>query len=119
MSWRVVFYEDKHGHSPVREFIFSLPEKHQAKIVCAFDLLEEFDVALGMPHVRNVEGHRNLWELRVQVAKSAYRVFYFTHTGQHFVMLHAFLKKTPKTPRQEIAIAERRMEELLEWEAGK
>jgi len=119
MSWRVVFYEDKHGHSPVWEFIFSLPEKHQAKIVRAFDLLEEFDVALGMPHVRNVKGYRNLWELRVQVAKSAYRVFYFTHTGQRFVMLHAFLKKTPKTPRQEIAIAERRMEELLEWEAGK
>ena len=119
MSWRVVFYEDKHGHSPVWEFIFSLPEKHQAKIVRAFDLLEEFDVALGMPHVRNIKRHRNLWELRVQVAKSVYRVFYFTHTGQRFVMLHAFLKKTPKTPRQEIAIAERRMEELLEWEAGK
>lgn len=78
-----------------------------------------FGVALGMPHVRNVKGHRNLWELRVQVAKSAYRVFYFTHTEQRFVMLHAFLKKTPKTPRREIAIAERRMEELLEREEGK
>jgi len=119
MSWKVVFYEDEHGHSPVWEFIFSLPEKHQAKIVRAFDLLEEFGVALGMPHVRNIKGHRKLWELRVQAAKGAYRVFHFTHTGQRFVMLHAFLKKTPKTPRQEIAIAERRMEELLEREAGK
>ena len=119
MSWRVVFYEDEHGHSPVWKFIFSLPEKHQAKIVRAFDLLEEFGVALGMPHVRNIKGHRKLWELRVLVAKSAYRVFYFAHTGRRFVMLHAFLKKTPKTPRQEIAIAERRMEEFLEREAGR
>ncbi len=117
MSWKVVFYEDEQGHSPVWEFIFSLPKKHQAKIVRAFDLLEEFGVALGMPHVRNIKGHRKLWELRVQVAKSAYRVFYFTHTGQRFVMLHAFLKKTTKTPRQEIETAKRRMEELLEREA--
>jgi len=68
---------------------------------------------------RNIKGHRKLWELRVQVAKSAYRVFYFAHTGRHFVMLHTFLKKTQKTPRQEIAIAERRMEKLLEREADR
>ena len=118
MSWKVDFYEDKHGRSPVWEFIFSLPEKHQAKIVRALDLLEVFGLSLGMPHVRGLKGHRKLWELRVQVAKSAYRVFYFAHTGRHFVMLHAFLKKTRKTPRQEIAIAERRMKDLLEQEGG-
>ncbi|MBL7065171.1 MAG: type II toxin-antitoxin system RelE/ParE family toxin [Anaerolineae bacterium] len=84
----------------------------------SFDNTQEGDY-LGMPHVRNIEGHRKLWELRVQVAKSAYRVFYFAHTGRRFVMLHAFLKKTRKTPRQEIAIAERRMEKMLEQEAGR
>ena len=32
------------------EFIFSLPEKHRAKIIRAFDLLEEFGLALGEPN---------------------------------------------------------------------
>ena len=60
MSWKVDFYEDKHGRIPVWEFIFSLPEKHQTKIVRALDLLEEFGMALDMPHVRSVQGHRKL-----------------------------------------------------------
>lgn len=119
MPWKVVFYKDKRGRNPVWEFIFGLSKKHQAKIVRAFDLLKEFGLTLGTPHIRSIGGHRKLWELRVQVAKNAYRVLYFAHTGQRFVMLHAFLKKTQKTPRQEIAIAEERMRDFLEREVNK
>jgi len=117
MPWRVVFYEDTIGHSPVWEFIFSLSEKHQAKIVRAFELLEEFGLRLGAPYVRSLSGHRKLWELRVDVGRSTCRVFYFAHTGQRFVMLHGFRKKTRKTPRQEIEMAERRMQDFLNREA--
>jgi phage-related protein len=113
MSWEIVFYENVQGQSPVWKFILGLPEKHQAKIVRALDLLEEFGLTLGAPHVKSVVGHRKLWELRVRVAQNAYRIFYFAHTGQRLVLLHVFLKKTRKAPRQEIAIAERRMNDLL------
>ena len=113
MTWKVVFYETEAGESPVWDFIFSLLAKDQAKVVRALDLLEEFGLELRAPYVRSVTGRRKLWELRVRGAGGAYRILYFAFTGQRMVMLHAFVKKTKKTPRREIAIAEKRMHDFL------
>jgi phage-related protein len=118
LPWEVVFYEDERGRRPVWEFMRSLPGKHRAKIARSLDLLEEFGLTLGAPHARSVKGHRKLWELRVQVARNAYRLFYFAHIEQRLVMLHGFQKKAQKTPHQEIAIAEQRMRDLLEREGS-
>jgi len=57
-----------------------------------------------------------LWELRVQAGRKAYRVIYFAWTGQRFILLHAFLKKSAKTPRQELTIAEARLTDFLSRE---
>ena len=46
----------------------------------------------------------------------SYRVIYFAHTGRRFILLHAFLKKTRKTPRPELAIARKRLTGFLETE---
>ena len=54
-----------------------------------------------------------LWELRIQSGRNIYRIFYFAHTGRRFVLLHTFQKKTRKTPRKELAIAERRLNDVL------
>jgi phage-related protein len=69
-------------------------------------------VELGMPYARPLTG--KLWELRVSSGRLDYRLLYFAHTGHRFVLLHAFSKKTRRTPRCEIEIALRRMAELLE-----
>jgi len=113
MAWKVVFYETEAGESPVWDFIFGLPSKDQAKVVRALDLLEEFGLELRAPYVRSVTGRRKLWELRVRGIGGAYHILYFAFTGQRMVVLHAFAKKTQKTPRREIAMAERRMAEFL------
>jgi phage-related protein len=110
--WTIEFFTDARGKSAVIEFINSLPERDQVAIGRLLLLLQEFGVHLGAPYARPVTGHRKLWELR----PGAIRLFYFAHTGQRFVILHAFRKKTQKTPRREIAIAERRMKEFLEEE---
>lgn len=59
-----------------------------------------------------------LWELRIRAGRKAYRVIYFAFTGQRFILLHAFLKKTRKTPRKQIAIAQRRLADFLECEGA-
>ncbi|MBI4321073.1 MAG: type II toxin-antitoxin system RelE/ParE family toxin [Chloroflexi bacterium] len=41
--------------------------------------------------------------------RSQHRVLYFAAPGRRLVLLHAFTKKTPKTPPAEIKIAMRRM----------
>ena len=109
MAWKVIFYETEAGESPVWDFIFGLPAKDQAKVVRALDLLEEFGLDLRAPYVRSVTGRRKLWELRVK----GYRILYFAFTGRRMVMLHAFAKKTRKTPRREITMAEKRMDDFL------
>jgi len=54
---------------------------------------------------------QNLYELRVK-SKVAVRVFYSPVTGIYY-LLHAFVKKTQKTPEKELKIAIDRMRDLL------
>jgi len=55
--------------------------------------------------------------LRVRAQVGAIRLFYFAHTGQRFVILHGFVKKSGKTPRRELEITAQRMQDVLEREA--
>lgn len=105
--WRVVFYKDSRGRSPIAEYLNALPVAEQATAAETFRLLREFGTALGMPHAKHIGG--KLWELR----PGANRFFYFAYVGRRFVILHAYRKQTQKTPAQELAIAERRLTEVL------
>lgn len=107
-GWIVAFYLDARGRNPVLEFINSLPEPDQARVLRVLKLLQEFGPLLGMPHARPIEG--KLWELRA----GASRVFYLAYTGRQFVLLHGYLKKTQEAPRREIETARRRMIALME-----
>jgi phage-related protein len=108
--WEIVFYQDRRGRNPTLDFINDLPVVDQAKIYNALRLLREFGSTLGMPHARHVEGR--LWELR----PGGVRLLYFTYIGKQFVILHGYRKQSNKAPEREIAIAIRRMTELLEDE---
>jgi len=114
MAWTTEFYTDEQGRAPVEEFFDTVPKKERASIWRVLNLLEEFGLQLGSPHVRNLTG--KLWELRVHTRGKAYRIIYFAYTGQRFILLHAFLKKTRKTPRAELRIAEARFLDFLERE---
>jgi phage-related protein len=109
---------DRRGRSPVAEFLDALPAKEQAEAARTIDLLQEFGIHLGMPHARPVIGHPKLWELRPGPNRifpvPGHRTGYFAHVGRTFILLHAYRKKGRKAPEREIAIAERRLAELLE-----
>jgi phage-related protein len=106
--WRIYFYDDHRGKSPVLDFINASSSKDKAKVNNTLRLLEEFGTNLGMPHARRIEGR--LWELR----PGDNRLFYCLYMEQNFVILHGFRKQSMKTPEKEIAIALRRMKEILE-----
>ena len=109
-EWQVEFYTNSQNRCPVLEYLNSLPEKEQAKARNDLKLLREFGVLLTLPHARSLRGHKPLWELRPYPN----RLIYFLHTGRRFVVLHAFRKTKQKTPRNEIKVAERRMNEFME-----
>ncbi len=68
-----------------------------------------------MPYVRPIVNTK-LYEIRVQQSTNIYRIFYFAYTGQRFILLHGFQKKTQKTPNKEIELAEKRRKEFLAQE---
>lgn len=111
-DWQIEFFADSDGRSPVIAFINTLPAEERVKIRNQLRLLQEFGIQLGMPQARPLTTHKPLWELRPMPN----RLIYVAMTGRRFVVLHAFKKKSQKTPPKEIRIAEKRFEILLERE---
>ncbi|MFQ5598643.1 MAG: type II toxin-antitoxin system RelE/ParE family toxin [Nitrospiria bacterium] len=69
-----------------------------------------FGPNLGMPFTRSMG--ENLFEIRARGKEGIGRVFFYTVVGHKIVILHAFIKKTNKTPRKELDIARKRLSEV-------
>ncbi len=52
-------------------------------------------------------------ELRLKDRSGAYRVFHFARLEPAILIIHAFKKKTAKTPLREIELARTRFREML------
>lgn len=111
--WRTVYYKAASGHVPVREFVEEQDPKAQERVRADLARLRSFGSALGFPYVRKLEG-QDFWELRTRVGGDTYRIFYFAYSGRKFVLLHAFQKKSQKTPAKELDTAEARMKDYVE-----
>jgi phage-related protein len=115
-DWSVEFYIDDSGESPVETFIESLDLKTQDRFGWSIEQLRIRNVAAREPLVKKLGGR--LWELREESQTNIYRVIYCFVSGRRIVLLHGFQKKTQRTPRGEIDIAERRLARFLERESG-
>ncbi|MBN1369085.1 MAG: type II toxin-antitoxin system RelE/ParE family toxin [Dehalococcoidaceae bacterium] len=104
--WNIEYYEPEKGPPPVKEFIESLEVKSRAKVARTLDLLEQFGINLGAPFTKYLQ--KQLWELRIRQGSEQQRIIYFLHTGQTFVLLHGFTKKTSSIPRTAIRLALKR-----------
>jgi len=115
-QWTIVFYLDESGGSPVGEFLGRLDPKTQARFIRSIELLVLRNVQASEPLVRHLEG--KIWELRQESQTSTYRLLYFFASGRRVVFLHGFQKKTQKTPRREIEVAQRRLAIFMSQEEG-
>jgi phage-related protein len=111
-DWTIVFYTDAAGNNPVQAFLDSLDAKTQARFIWSIEQLRVRNVQAGEPLVKHIDG--KIWELRRASSGNIYRVMYFIYTGRVIVLLHGFQKKTQKTPRGEIEIAEKRMQDFVQ-----
>jgi phage-related protein len=107
------FYEDEHGKSPVSDWLRELDFAHGKesrsmlrKVYFQFERLEHEGPGIGEPIVKRIED--GLWELR----SIPNRVFFAMMRGNRIVLLHAFRKKSMKTPEREIEKARR---EYRDW----
>ena len=112
--FEVIFYRDKKGKEPVRDYILSLFEKDtkdnrikREKILDYIDELEEKGTRAGIPFVKHLEG--KIWELR----PLRDRILFFAYIDNKIVLLSHFQKKTQKTPKREIKKAEKLMNDYI------
>lgn len=106
--WR--FYSTVAGRAPVREFLDDrlLPTADRAEILAAMKRVQRD----GLVVARHLRGA--LFELRAEGRDASYRIL-FAAEGAHsqvLLGLSAFSKKTQRTPRRELELAERR---LFDW----
>lgn len=87
----------------VREFIDAQPANCQMEYQAIVDRLET-DGFLVEPYGKKLEP--DLFEIRVRSGRQI-RVFYFYHTGDIVFGVHAFAKKTQRTPDHELKQARR------------
>lgn len=68
---------------------------------------------------RHLEGTDGLFEMRIKVGSDIYRIFCFFDKGNLVILLNGFQKKTDKTPKNEIAKAERLKQKYYEGQRKK
>ena len=106
----VVFYKTESGNEPVREWLKGLPRDDRRTI--GEDIkTAQYGWPLGMPLIRKMG--RGLWEVRSNVSTGIARVI-FTVKGAVMILLHGFVKKSQKTPPNELETARRRLNNVEE-----
>ena len=66
-----------------------------------------------------MEGTTGLYEIRVEVGSDIYRVFSVFDKGQLIILLIGFQKKSQKTPKNEIELAEKLKKQYFDEKADK
>jgi len=110
-KYRIYYYIDTKGKEVVKEYIDKLSKKEQVKVFAYLELLRDKKGYLDEPYAKHIRG--KIRELRVDFSKNHHRIFYFTFVGKKIILLCAFLKKTGKTPKQEIVKAENNYKDFL------
>ncbi len=107
----ISFYRTGFGNSPIEKFIKSLPKSDQARFAEIYEGILQYGFHCPRAVFKVIEG--KLWEIKFKARGGGYRVLYVVIDGENMIWLHAFKKKTQKTPRRDIEIAKKRMREIL------
>jgi phage-related protein len=105
----VAFYLSKTGANPVLEWLRELPAGDRKAIGTDLKRVQE-QWPVGMPVCKPLGA--GLWEVRSSLGSSRIaRTMFCFHEGTA-VVLHAFIKKTQKTPQADLALARERMKDV-------
>jgi phage-related protein len=104
----VYFYKESSGSTPVLNWLKELPKSDRLLIGQDLQTLQ-FRWPLGMPLVRSLD--HGMWELRSHLHNRIARIIFVVNNNQ-IVALHGFIKKTQKTPQQDLKLALTRLKKL-------
>ena len=109
----LAFWRTSAGGEPVREWLKELPREDKRT---RRDIAQvQFGWPIGLPLCRPLAG--GLWEVRSSLPSGREtRVFFGFHDGM-LIALHAIIKKTQRTPADDLKLARRRLKEVQSWSA--
>jgi phage-related protein len=95
----------------VDDEIRALPKDLRAAFLRLSERIESVGLErIGEPHLKHLRG--KLWEMRLNGRDGIGRAIYLTAAGRRVIVVLAFAKKTQKTPRSVLALAEQRAREI-------
>jgi len=98
-----IFYRTESGGEPVREWLRSLSPEDRKKIGEEIKTVE-FGWPIGMPVCRPLRD--GIYETRTNLAQNRIaRVLFYIDKRSRMVLLHGFIKKTQKTPVDDLELA--------------
>lgn len=100
-------------HDAAKSEILGLPDELRGRTIKLIEKLENFG-QLQMPYSRSLKN--GLFELRSFERNNIARTIYVYQQSKTIFVLHAFVKKTEKTPINALRIARNRLKEMLENE---
>ena len=108
MPWIVDFYDQS-----VYDVLMEWPDKIKQRFLRLVELLEKHGHDLGMPYT--CELGEGLFELRAKGMEGIGRAFFCYAANKRVIILHGFIKKTPKTPLKELRLARAKLKEVRKY----
>jgi phage-related protein len=107
---KIDFYLTSSGRNVIEEFVQGLTYQDQGRFVDVYRNLEKY--GFGCPGVQFRQLAGKLWEIKYSAPGGGYRIAYVMRESERMVWLHMFKKTTPKTPRNDLELALKRMKEV-------
>jgi phage-related protein len=105
------FYATESGSMPVRDWLLSLEKKDRIEI--GSDIANiEYNWPIGPPQCNPLEN--GIFEVRSHISDGKIARILFSISRNEMFLLHGFIKKTQKTPRHELDLAQKRKKEIEE-----
>jgi len=104
---KILFYRTASGQNPIEDFLDSLSSKQAQKVTWVLKLVEDLERVPSI-YFKKTVNTQDLWEVRAVIGSNIFRLIGFFDGPNLVVLTHAFQKKTKKTPKQAIKIAEER-----------
>lgn len=103
-------------HPAAKAAIRSFPEDVRREIGKAIFDLQKGN-SLGMPVSRPMPSVApGVAELRIRDRQGIYRAFYYSLSPRGILVIHAFVKKSQATPKQDLDLGKKRLKEMLHEE---
>ncbi|MFA5904399.1 MAG: type II toxin-antitoxin system RelE/ParE family toxin [Desulfobacula sp.] len=90
----------------------NLTDMQVMKVTWVLKLIQEID-RVPSKFFKKLVNTDDIWEVRIDIGKNTFRLLGFFFENELIILTNSFQKKSQKTPKMEIEIAEKRKKEYF------